>query len=402
MRAVEFVNEATVKLGNNENAKAWIEKVYATYPTTMHNNHVMFWGEGDEQQFAMFELTPSFSKRGAVEVKWFQAYPLRQGVGSRAMKKLQDMAKEDNIILTLFPWDKGQVSQSKLTKFYKGQGFKPTIKGSKNMYWDPSVEEMISNAGVGHSWTGDAPYRHLVELDDLDEDWKDWVAGAAISAAALGGVSDAGAKQMSAQSGMQQQTTLQAKKKSPSPELIKQVQKNQVTKQASPIADTHIEKVLYQTAKQSGMKGDELAQFMAQAKHESWNYGKLQEKPVGDPSKYFAKKYDPAHAPKTAKILGNKHKGDGVKYHGRGYIQLTGRDNYRMASDGLGVDLINNPELAGKPDVAAKIAVWYWNSRVKPNVKNFSDTVEVTKKINNAMFGLEDRMANYNHYKKII
>jgi hypothetical protein len=100
----------------------------------------MVWGEGDEQQFAMFELTPSFSRRGAVEVKWFQAYPLRQGVGTRAMQELQAMAREDGISLTLFPWDKGQVSQAKLTKFYKGQGFKPNVKGGKDMYWEPISE----------------------------------------------------------------------------------------------------------------------------------------------------------------------------------------------------------------------------------------------------------------------
>jgi hypothetical protein len=126
-----------LKLNNNDAAKAFIEKVYAKYPYTMQNNHVMVWGEGDNQQFAMFELTPSFSKRGAVEVKWFQAYPLRQGVGSKAMKELQAMAREDGITLTLFPWDKGQVSQSKLTKFYKGQGFTPAMKGAKNMQWEP-------------------------------------------------------------------------------------------------------------------------------------------------------------------------------------------------------------------------------------------------------------------------
>jgi len=126
-----------IKLGNNDAAQAWIERVYAKYPYTMQNNHVMVWGKGDDQQFAMFELVPSFSKRGAVEVKWIQAYPLRQGVGSRAMQELQAMAREDGISLTLFPWDKGQVSQSKLTKFYRGQGFTPTVKGSKSMQWEP-------------------------------------------------------------------------------------------------------------------------------------------------------------------------------------------------------------------------------------------------------------------------
>lgn len=141
MRFYEFITESSIKLsGDNSMAKSWIEKVYAKYPYTMQNNHVMVWGKGDDQQFAMFELIPSMSKRGAVEVKWFQAYPLRQGVGSRAMKELQAMAQADGIALTLFPWDKGQVSQSKLTKFYKGHGFEPTVKGSKSLAWTPVTE----------------------------------------------------------------------------------------------------------------------------------------------------------------------------------------------------------------------------------------------------------------------
>jgi len=151
-------------LNNNDAAKQFIEKVYTKYPYTMQNNHVMVWGEGDEQQFAMFELIPSFSKRGAVEVKWFQAYPLRQGVGSKAMKELQAMAREDDIALTLFPWDKGQVSQSKLTKFYKGQGFKPTVKGAKNMQWDPSIDEAeVATKNSNEIWRQlkDAGYQYV-------------------------------------------------------------------------------------------------------------------------------------------------------------------------------------------------------------------------------------------------
>jgi hypothetical protein len=123
-----------IRLSGNETAKAWIEKIYAKFPQQWQNNHVMPLGD---EQFAMFELVPSMSKRDAVEVKWFQAYPLRQGVGSRAMKELQNLARADGIALTLFPWDKGQVSQSKLTKFYKGHGFTPVNKGSKNMQWSP-------------------------------------------------------------------------------------------------------------------------------------------------------------------------------------------------------------------------------------------------------------------------
>lgn len=131
-----------IKLADNSAAKAWIQKVYDLYPQQFQNNHVMpMGGEGDDQQFAMFELTPSFSKRGAVEIKWIQAWPHRKGVGGRAIKILQDLARKDNIALTLYPWDKGTVSQSKLMKFYRKQGFQPVNKGSKNMTWAPEVSE---------------------------------------------------------------------------------------------------------------------------------------------------------------------------------------------------------------------------------------------------------------------
>ena len=179
MRAIEFIVENTdeptrIKLGGNQASKAWIDKVYQLYPTTFQNNHVMLWGEGDDQQMATFELTPSFTKRGAVEVKWISAYPQRQGVGSKAMRELQRLAQEDNISLTLFPWDKGQVSQSKLTKFYKGQGFKPTVKGAKTMFWDPSVNEEFkinedaSTTTLAQLYDGNYP--------DRDETFWDYVS----------------------------------------------------------------------------------------------------------------------------------------------------------------------------------------------------------------------------------
>jgi hypothetical protein len=151
MPVKKHMGENVIKLGTrSEKARAWIEKVYSKFPQTWQKNHVMHMGgTGDDQQFAMFELEPSFSQRDAVEIKWFQAYPMRQGVGSRAMKELQRMAHEDGIVLTLYPWDKGQVSQSKLTKFYKGAGFKPTAKGAKNMAWSPVSENFADGKGPG-------------------------------------------------------------------------------------------------------------------------------------------------------------------------------------------------------------------------------------------------------------
>ena len=136
MKSEEFI-DLRPSAKSSAVAKAWIEKVYNLYPDTWQGNHVMLWGEGDDQQLAMFELVPSLSKNVAVEIKWFSAYPLRSGVGTRAMAELQRLAKEDGITLKLYPWDKGRVSQAALTKFYKKQGFKPDAKGSKTMQWSP-------------------------------------------------------------------------------------------------------------------------------------------------------------------------------------------------------------------------------------------------------------------------
>ena len=160
------------------------------------------------------------------------------------------------------------------------------------------------------------------------------------------------------------------------------------------------EALLQRAAKAAGIKGTELAQFMAQTNHESWDFSRLKEKGMG--KGYFAKKYDPKFAPQTAKILGNKQVGDGEKYHGRGFIQLTGRDNYRMAQQALNIPLLQQPELAERPDVAAKIAIWYWQTRVRPHIQNFNDTRAVTQKINPAMRGLQDRHAKFIDYKNIL
>ena len=155
--------------------------------------------------------------------------------------------------------------------------------------------------------------------------------------------------------------------------------------------------LLMKTAQQQGIKGVELAQFLAQMEHESWDFKKMKEVPA---HKGYFNRYDPKHNPRLANKLGNKYAGDGTAFRGRGFIQLTGRQNYTQASYDIFRDdrLIKQPDLAAKPDIAARIAVWYWNERVKPYVRDFSDTAAVTKKINGGLNGLQDRHNNFRDY----
>lgn len=59
--------------------------------------------------------------------------------------------------------------------------------------------------------------------------------------------------------------------------------------------------------------------------------------------------------PERAKRHGNTAPGDGVKYAGRGYVQLTWKNNYKRAGEALGIDLVESPGLALQPDIAAMI-----------------------------------------------
>lgn len=99
------------------------------------------------------------------------------------------------------------------------------------------------------------------------------------------------------------------------------------------------------------------------------------------------------------KNLGNDKQGDGYKYRGRGYIQITGKANYKKFGDMIGVDLIKNPDKALEPEIADKLALAFWNTNVKGKVKDFTDTRAVTKIINGGSHGLKEREALFNKYK---
>lgn len=73
---------------------------------------------------------------------------------------------------------------------------------------------------------------------------------------------------------------------------------------------------------------------------------------------YFTKQYDiTGRRPATAKRYGNVRFGDGIKYRGRGFVQLTWANNYANMGKKLGVDLVGNPDLAMDPIIAGEILV---------------------------------------------
>ena len=201
----------------------------------------------------------------------------------------------------------------------------------------------------------------------VGEGWKDWAAAGALGTAlAFSSPGDAEA----------------AKPKAKDP--ISQVSKKEISKSVT--GNPH-EVYLKKAAEKAGIKGNELAAFLAQCAHETMDFKHMKE--IGGVLDF--KKYDIKFAPKKAKVLGNTKPGDGAKYKGRGYIQLTGKYNYKKAGDALGIDLVNKPELLEKPEIAAKVAVWYWKERVRDKVDNFKNTKDVTKPINPGMKHLDQR-----------
>lgn len=88
------------------------------------------------------------------------------------------------------------------------------------------------------------------------------------------------------------------------------------------------------------------------------------------------------------KDLGNTTLGDGVKYRGRGYIQLTGRSNYAVYGTKLGIDLINNPDLAMKPSISASILAQYFKDRSVYAACDQKNWVYARKLVNGGTNGL--------------
>ena len=121
-----------------------------------------------------------------------------------------------------------------------------------------------------------------------------------------------------------------------------------------------------------------LAHFLAQACHESAGFRATEEFASGA-------------AYEGRGDLGNTSPGDGPRFKGRGLLQLTGRANYRTYGQALGVDLLARPERAAEPELSLRIAGEYWTRLGINAACDADDVVEVTRRVNGGLVGLEER-----------
>ena len=147
----------------------------------------------------------------------------------------------------------------------------------------------------------------------------------------------------------------------------------------------------------------EKAHFLAQCAHESGEFA-------------WKREFASGKAYEGRKDLGNTQTGDGVKYKGRGYIQITGRANYTaynkyLKEKGINDDVVTNPTLLeGK--FAADCSVWYWVVLGPPNNKNFTKkanegateaiVTKISRWVNGGDNGLADRKTKFNFYWSIL
>ena len=166
-----------------------------------------------------------------------------------------------------------------------------------------------------------------------------------------------------------------------------------------------------------------LSHFLSQCAHESANFTALRENlnySADGLLKIFPKYFKDrataeAYARKPEKIgarvyanrmgNGNEESGEGYKFRGRGYIQLTGKDNYKQFGVFVGEDLVNTPDL-----VATKYpltsAAFFFDKNGLWSICDKGDTLDVvtqvTKRVNGGTHGLDDRIAKFNVFNSLL
>jgi putative chitinase len=166
-----------------------------------------------------------------------------------------------------------------------------------------------------------------------------------------------------------------------------------------------------------------LAHFLAQCGHESGGFRLTKENLNysakglnGIFKKYFptlesAAPYERKPEKIANKVYGGRMgngpeaSGDGAKYCGRGFIQLTGKDNYTAFGKAIGVDVAANPEKVAT-DYALLSAAWFFNKNKLHIMADggASDAVvtSITKRVNGGTIGLPDRIKHFNEFYKLL
>lgn len=128
-----------------------------------------------------------------------------------------------------------------------------------------------------------------------------------------------------------------------------------------------------------------MAAFLAQLAHESAEF--LYAEEIADGSAYEGRE-----------DLGNTEPGDGVRFKGRGPIQITGRANYKACGAFLGLPLLKQPDMLLDPEYGMLAASWFWRE-AKPWLNPAADLgwfKVTTRLINGSLNGWNDRVAHYN------
>ncbi|MED5615109.1 glycoside hydrolase family 19 protein [Janthinobacterium sp. P210005] len=100
--------------------------------------------------------------------------------------------------------------------------------------------------------------------------------------------------------------------------------------------------------------------------------------------------------------LGNTQRGDGVRFRGRGLLQVTGRANYAACGKALDLDLLAQPELLEQVVNACRSAGWFWQTRGLNALADAGDQERVTRRINGGVNGLAERLALYREARKVL
>ena len=132
-----------------------------------------------------------------------------------------------------------------------------------------------------------------------------------------------------------------------------------------------------------------LCHFLAQLGHESGQLRYVEELASGEA---YEGRLD----------LGNTLPGDGVRYKGRGLIQITGRNNYALAGLSLDLPLLDNPELLEVPENAVDSAAWFWHNGKLNSLADLDDLIGITKRINGGLNGFEDREVLLKRAKEVL